>query len=401
MAQTTIDFSIDWAAFSAAAGADLANFAIVSGSNTPAQHTWGMLANSYVAATYDFHRGAALSTWVRASNTAGALTNVTAGTDGHVLRRSGTTLGYGTLRAGAFATGPGIVTFAMMDDGSARSVPGRAANSSGVRADIAGTGTAAIPQVLSDNGTTVAFRSVSSLVDTAKVIYEVDYSSLANNTFADGVEVIDGINWTVANSVELATFDISNGNGLRAINAISNGGAATMLSSSQTAPYLYTELQNIPGFSPEYDHIFEIYCSTIVQEQDTDGVLIGLWGVAADPSSSSVARMRAGGIVNGAAASVRVLQSVSQATTANSSEERLTANVLSVRINGTGTGHIMSGVWSGTWPSLDCGLNLVTTAPLVDPFNHGSVRLFIAFPVANDATPTTAHTVQRMRIRRV
>lgn len=46
---------------------------------------------------------AALSVIGRAANSAGDPADIAAGTDGHVLRRSGTALGFGTLAAGAFA----------------------------------------------------------------------------------------------------------------------------------------------------------------------------------------------------------------------------------------------------------------------------------------------------------
>lgn len=47
---------------------------------------------------------AALSVKANATNAAAPATDVAAGTDGHVLRRSGTTLGFGTLPAGAYAS---------------------------------------------------------------------------------------------------------------------------------------------------------------------------------------------------------------------------------------------------------------------------------------------------------
>lgn len=45
----------------------------------------------------------ALSVFGRSANSAGVGADLAAGTDGHALRRSGTTLGFGTLAAGAFA----------------------------------------------------------------------------------------------------------------------------------------------------------------------------------------------------------------------------------------------------------------------------------------------------------
>jgi len=47
--------------------------------------------------------GAALSVLANGTNTAGARTDVAAGTDGHVLRRSGTALGFGTVATAGIA----------------------------------------------------------------------------------------------------------------------------------------------------------------------------------------------------------------------------------------------------------------------------------------------------------
>lgn len=59
------------------------------------------------------------------------------GATGRVVHFDGTDSVFGTLLAGAFSTGPGIVTPAMLDNGAAVSLLGRSANSSGARADIA------------------------------------------------------------------------------------------------------------------------------------------------------------------------------------------------------------------------------------------------------------------------
>jgi hypothetical protein len=161
---------------------------------------------------------AALSVLGNATNGTADLAAITAGTTGHVLRRSGTALAFGTLEAGAFAgtqtngfvvslvagvptwsaaaaTGYATierpngtpvtqrsivsfstafsatdnvdttdidlatagVAFAKLADGSARSVLGRATNSSGVMASITGSS----GQFLKDNGTTLAFAAIA------------------------------------------------------------------------------------------------------------------------------------------------------------------------------------------------------------------------------------------------
>ncbi len=398
MAQTVIDWSQSYATWIAGDGAALGNFSIAAGTSSPRPWTFANLINSYIAADYELtHRGTACSIKGRAANSTGVIADISAATLGHVLRRDATpVIGFGTLLAGAFATGPGIVTPAMLDNGSARTVLGRSANSAGARADISGAGTSTVPQVLSDNGTTVAFRSMAAL-DT---LYEVDFSTLANNTFADGAETIDGLPWVVANAAELATFDILNGTGLRAVVAASNGGASTMTSASQLAAYLYIELEDIPGYRPEHQYVFEIYCSAATHEANGEGVMLGLWGVAADPNSVSVARMRAGALVNGTAFD-RVIRSTITTTNLEGTDDRTGHNVLAIRLDPMGQGMVSSGTWSGDWPATDCGLSIPTSGGGSDPFNHGTVRLFLAFPTANDASPTTSTTVQRLRIRRV
>ena len=102
--------------------------------------------------------GTGNSVVARSASGSGARTNVQATVDGTVLRLSGTTLGFGTLAAGAFATGPGIVTPAMLNNGSARSVLGVTGNSAAARADMQATAY----QVLRGNsaGTAVAFGAI-------------------------------------------------------------------------------------------------------------------------------------------------------------------------------------------------------------------------------------------------
>lgn len=51
-----------------------------------------------------FRQSTGLSVVGRSANTTGDVADISAGSDGHVLRRSGTTLGFGTLASGAFAS---------------------------------------------------------------------------------------------------------------------------------------------------------------------------------------------------------------------------------------------------------------------------------------------------------
>ncbi len=95
---------------------------------------------------------AALSVVGNPTNAAADASAITAGTDGHVLRRSGTALGFGTLAIGAFADA--IITFAKLQNFDALSVLGRSANSAGVGDEIA-AGTDG--HILRRSGTTLGF----------------------------------------------------------------------------------------------------------------------------------------------------------------------------------------------------------------------------------------------------
>jgi hypothetical protein len=102
---------------------------------------------------------AALSVKANATNASANPTDVAASTTGHVLRRSGTALAFGTLEAGAFPTGPGIVTPAMLNNGTALSVLGVAGNAGAARADIAAANDG---EVLRRSGSAVGFGTVAT-----------------------------------------------------------------------------------------------------------------------------------------------------------------------------------------------------------------------------------------------
>lgn len=98
---------------------------------------------------------AALSVPGRASATSGVMAAITAGTDGHVLRRSGNVIGFSQI--GTLSIADEVVTDAKLQHRAALSVMGRSANSTGDPADItAGTD----GYVLRRSGTTLAFGQV-------------------------------------------------------------------------------------------------------------------------------------------------------------------------------------------------------------------------------------------------
>lgn len=112
-----------------------------------------------------FQDVAALSVVGRSANSSGVSAAIT-GTDGQVLRVSGTALGFGTIVAAGIAADAVItvkildanVTYAKIQNVAALSVFGRSGNSSGVGADITG----ADGQALRVSGTTLGFGTLAT-----------------------------------------------------------------------------------------------------------------------------------------------------------------------------------------------------------------------------------------------
>lgn len=102
---------------------------------------------------------AALSVIGRAANSTGDPADIAAGTDGHVLRRSGTALGFGQLAIGAFPDN--LVTYAKIQDVSATDkILGRSTAGAGDMEEIACT--AAARSVLDDTTTAAMLTTLGA-----------------------------------------------------------------------------------------------------------------------------------------------------------------------------------------------------------------------------------------------
>lgn len=101
---------------------------------------------------------AALSVIGRSANSVGNPADISAANDAEVLRRSGTSLGFGTIATAGIADN--AVANAKIRDSGALSVIGRSANSSGDPADISAS--AASDQVLRESGSVLGFGTVAT-----------------------------------------------------------------------------------------------------------------------------------------------------------------------------------------------------------------------------------------------
>jgi hypothetical protein len=236
-----------------------------------------------------------------------------------------------------------------------------------------------------------------------RVIYSVDFTTLANNTFVNGTETIDGLNWTCAatSNTSRTIFDIQNGTGLRWTAPTSS--ATAFDSASQTAAHIYIDLSAFTLWRPEEDLIVEVqYTGTF--ENGNDGFYFGLWGQANSPVSigtASVSRMECANRANsGGNQTVRTLHN----TTINAT------NVIDVsahdcamaRFTNDGTFSTFYGTYSGGFPTAayNVGVSQLTAQSLVNSMMCQNTRLVLAFRSVSDASPTSAVTIQRLRLRR-
>lgn len=127
--------------------------------------------------------GTACSVVGRGANSSGAHADIAAGSDGLVLRRSGNVLGFGTIDTAGITDG--AVTLAKLASATSLSVLGRASNSAGVYADIA-AGTD--DHVLRRSGTTIGFGQVATggIADAAVTYGKIQNVSAASRVLGRG-----------------------------------------------------------------------------------------------------------------------------------------------------------------------------------------------------------------------
>jgi len=130
---------------------------------------------------------AALSVIGRASNTSGDPADIAAANDGEVLRRSGTAVGFGTVATAGLAAN--AVTDAKLRQGAALTVIGRSANTTGDVADIAA---ASDGQVLRRSGTALGFGAVDlASANAVTGVLPAANMTAASDTVAGKIEVAD------------------------------------------------------------------------------------------------------------------------------------------------------------------------------------------------------------------
>lgn len=220
------------------------------------------------------------------------------------------------------------------------------------------------------------------------VLYDVDYSTLANNALANGAEVISGDSWTVANAAAATTFEVLNGSGIH-FDAAASSTAYT--SSSRTAAYLRILLATlITGFDPLRTYVVDAYFSSLTLGTSNNRVFVGF-----DLDGGGTDRLLGGGRRN----TVGTQETYAQGdTTINGGAA--THDAFGIRLSPDGVS-TYSGTYAAGFPVYTFGgahrLASEGANALPDPTN---TFLVIAFPTGEAGGAMDA-VLQRLRVRRV
>ncbi len=254
------------------------------------------------------------------------------------------------------------------------------------------------------NGVSAALRQINQIfrgeetldqpMVLSQVVYNVDFSTLASNTFADGTESIDGKNWTVAGTATTNTFEIDGSTGLRF--------NATTTSTTYTTTTVDCARLNIaPGtlvssWHPAGVYLIETYWSSLTLGVNNNRIAISLYrNITGTDTLLATGRHRVSG---------NQVAYVQSGTTISNSESTTTHNVFSMLVDRSGC-LALSGTYGADFPTYPTGYTdngwapapQGGTASLMSP--TGSLFM-IAFPTG-EAGGNMDATLRRLRITRV
>lgn len=392
--------------------------------NTRAIAQWGDLVDDFLlacqTALQDLYRGTGSPEGVLAAPVGARYVR----TDGGVgtslyVKETGTgNTGWSPLTSAASSNGIPLGSHA------ARSIVGRAANSTGDAADIAGGGSASDIHVFSDNGTTVASRSLLTILDADSsrwsTVQDIDMAAWASTDFTsggDGTVSVGGLTWNKAN---VTAADGAPGYFRRnASDAGDDGGAGvrivhdaslstTLTTAANTAPHLWIALSTLDAaYDETADYVLQLHVTrltdsgTITNSQPTRLAML-LHAPSGTPTGTAV---RVAGVAYrrvGPGDWRPCIETSGTTDTSRTDQSYNTSNVLSLHFGPRGISGF-SGLYSGGWPTFasltSVGFRATAqSAPnWVDVYNHRSTH--VAIVAASGVSNTGAIDVMFRRLR--
>ena len=198
-----------------------------------------------------FRQSVGLSLVGRSANSTGNVDDIAAGTDNQVLRRSGTSIGFGAINLASSDAVTGDLAFANITQIAGLSVLGVTGNST---ADMAGITASTDNQVLRRSGTSLGFGAIN-LASTDAVTGDLAFSNLAQgsalsvlgvtgNSTADVASIAAASDHQVlrrsGTTVAFGAIDLAQANAVTGTLPVANGGTGVTSSTGTVAVVLST-----------------------------------------------------------------------------------------------------------------------------------------------------------------
>jgi hypothetical protein len=398
-----------------------------SAANTRAIAQWGDLVDDFMVACQtalqDLYRGTGSPEGVVAAPVGSRYVRTDGGVGTAIyIKETGTgNTGWSPLTSAASGTGIPLGSH------GARSIVGRSANSSGDAADISGGGSASDIHVFSDDGSTVASRSLATVLDSDAArwatVRDIDLGAWAATDFTsggDGTVSVGGLTWNKANVTAAdgapgyfrrndSDVGDDGGSGLRIVHDASL--STTLTTAANTAPHLWIALSTLDAsYDETAEYVLQMHVTrltdsgTITSSQPTRLGLL-LHAPAGSPTGTAV---RVAGVAyrRNASGDWRPTIETSAATDLSRSDQAYsTSNVLSLHFGPRGISGY-SGLYSGGWPtfasltSVGFRASAQSSVNWVDVYNHRSTRVVIMAASGVSNTGAIDVMVRRLRLLR-
>ncbi len=254
------------------------------------------------------------------------------------------------------------------------------------------------------NGSPPGGSSVDTATQEARILQEYDFRATPTEILANGATTIDDLPWVVVNRAAANLFQ-REAAGLRISQLLNT--ACALTTSSQTGPYIYTRLADIPNWRSGMTLIVEVLVVAYTAGDTTtgaDGMRIGVLRLAGDPitGTGTSASSLTGGFRRGSVAGLKCIYHQQDTNAGTAVDFNLAAfNSFALQLTptafmATAIGNYPDAAPSGPWPQF-AGTQVATQANS-NPMTPDA-RLIVGLTCATDATPNLDFTIERLRVR--
>lgn len=240
--------------------------------------------------------------------------------------------------------------------------------------------------------------------DEARVLFEYDFRSDPTEVLANGPTTVDDLPFVVVNRAAAERFQ-REAAGLRISQLASTPGIIT--TASQTAPYIYTRLGDVPNWRSDMTLIVEVFVPayTAGPASVADRLSVGLLKFASNPvtGTGNNATLLSGGFRRSATVGnlkcVFHAEDTGNGTAVDANLAAFNSFALQMQPDGfmsTAIGNYPDGGATGPWPQF-AGTQIALQAN-GQPMSPDT-RLFIALTCASNVAPSLDFTIERMRLR--